>query len=103
MYTGRLLKILLTYGFLGRWIAGALGLGGSSIYNPALLSLGVNPRVAGSTGMYLVLFTAFNAIVVNFVSDTINFEYGGWIGMWSVIGSIIGFILAEAFVNKSGR
>jgi uncharacterized membrane protein YfcA len=103
IYEGRVLRILLTYGFLGGWVAGALGLGGGSIYNPALLSLGVNPRVASSTGMYLVLFTAINATVVNWVSGTLNFAYSGWIGTWSVIGSIIGFILAEAYVKKSGR
>jgi len=93
----------LCYGFLGGWVAGALGLGGGSIYNPALLSLGVNPRVASSTGMYLVLFTAIAATVVNWISGTLNFAYSAWIGLWSVIGSIIGFICAEAYVKKSGR
>lgn len=53
--------------------------------------------------MYLVLFTAVNATVVNWVSGTLNFAYSGWIGSWSVIGSILGFIIAEAYVKKSGR
>jgi len=38
---------LLVIGAFGGWVAGALGLGGGSIYNPALLALGCNPRVAG--------------------------------------------------------
>ena len=59
---------LLAIGFVGGWVAGAMGLGGGSIYNPALLSLGVHPRVAGSTGMYLVFFSTINAVVV----DTLN-------------------------------
>ena len=52
-------------GFFAGWAAGAIGLGGGSIYNPALLALGVNPKVAGATGMYLVMFTTFNACVIN--------------------------------------
>jgi hypothetical protein len=45
--------------------AGAFGLGGGSIYNPALLALGVQPRVAAATGMYLVMYSCVNACVVN--------------------------------------
>jgi len=103
VYEGRTLRILLFYGFAGGWVAGALGLGGGSIYSPALLSLGVNPRVTGSTSMYLVLFTAVNSTIVNWVDGTLNFAYSGWLGGWSVIGTIIGFILAEMYVKKSGR
>jgi len=103
VYEGRTLRILLFYGFVGGWVAGALGLGGGSIYSPALLSLGVNPRVAGSTSMYLVLFTAVNSTIVNWVDGTLNFVYSGWLGCWSVIGTVIGFILAEMYVKKSGR
>ena len=55
-------------GFGGGWVAGALGLGGASIYNPALLAMKVNPKVAASTGMYLVIFSCLNSCVVNFVS-----------------------------------
>jgi len=53
-FEGKSLTKLILIGFVGGWVAGALGLGGGSIYNPALLSLGVNPRTSGSTGMYLV-------------------------------------------------
>jgi uncharacterized membrane protein YfcA len=59
---------LLTIGFVGGWIAGALGLGGGSIYNPALLTMGIHPRVAGSTGMYLVLFSVINSNAVYLIN-----------------------------------
>ena len=38
---GRNLTLLLFIGFAGGFAAGAFGLGGGSIYNPALLALGV--------------------------------------------------------------
>lgn len=46
-FEGASLRKLLYIGAIGGWVAGALGLGGGSIYNPALLALGCNPRVAG--------------------------------------------------------
>ena len=65
IFEGKALVILLLIGFFGGFAAGAFGLGGGSIYNPALLALGVQPRVAASTGMYLVMFSCINACVVN--------------------------------------
>ena len=84
-------------------MAGALGLGGGSIYNPALLSLGVTPRVAAATGMYLVLFSCINACVVNGVAGILNFRYGLFIGAFCALGSLIGLVLADLYVKKSGR
>ena len=94
---------LLIIGFVGGWVAGALGLGGGSIYNPALLSMGVNPRVAASTGMYLVIFSCINACVVNFIGGILDVRYGVYIGGWVIVGSILGLLLADHFVKKSGK
>jgi hypothetical protein len=65
IFEGKTLVLLLIIGFFGGFAAGAFGLGGGSIYNPALLALGVQPRVAASTGMYLVMFSCINACLVN--------------------------------------
>ena len=97
-----LIKLLLIGGF-GGFVAGALGLGGGSIYNPALLTLGCNPRVAGSTGMYLVLFSAWNSTIVNTLYGSIDYPYGLWISFWSMIGTIIGLYAADVYVKKSGK
>lgn len=102
-FEGASLRKLLYIGALGGWVAGALGLGGGSIYNPALLSLGCNPRVAGSTGMYLVLFSAFNSVIVNYLYGSIDIPYGLWISLWSMIGTVIGLYLADLYVKKSGK
>ena len=68
IFESRSLTLLLVVGFSGGFVAGALGLGGAVIYNPALLSLGLHPKVASATGMYLVLFSVLNTCVVNGVS-----------------------------------
>lgn len=65
VFEGKNLTVLLLIGFGGGFAAGAFGLGGGSIYNPALLALGVQPRVAAATGMYLVMYSCVNACVVN--------------------------------------
>jgi uncharacterized membrane protein YfcA len=93
----------LTIGFVGGWIAGALGLGGGSIYNPALLTMGIHPRVAGSTGMYLVLFSVINSNTVYIVNGILQVWYGVWISAWSVAGTIGGLMVADWFVKKTGR
>ena len=41
IFEGRNLILLIVIGFGGGFAAGAFGLGGGSIYNPALLALGV--------------------------------------------------------------
>jgi uncharacterized membrane protein YfcA len=103
IFEGAVLYKLILIGFCGGWVAGGLGLGGGSIYNPALLSLGVNPRVAASTGMYLVIFSCINASVVNYLGGLLNLRYGGFIGTWVVFGSLGGLIAADAYVKKSGK
>ena len=60
---------LLMLGFIGGWVAGALGLGGGSIYNPAFLSLGIPPKVSSATGLYLVTFSTFASVLVYFLND----------------------------------
>lgn len=94
---------MILIGFCGGWVAGGLGLGGGSIYNPALLSLGVNPRVAASTGMYLVIYSCINATFLNYLGGLLDLRYGGMVGTFVVIGSLGGLVLADAYVKKSGR
>ncbi len=103
IFEGRQLTLLLIIGFTGGFVAGALGLGGATIYNPALLSLGVPPKVASATGMYLVLFSVINTCVVNGVSGILNFRYGLFIGAFCAVGSLVGLSSADSLVKKVGR
>jgi uncharacterized membrane protein YfcA len=89
--------------FLGGWVAGALGLGGGSIFNPLLISMGVPPKVSSATGMYLVTFSKISACLVYFLSGELNINYSLWISGWSTLGSIIGLWLTDIYMKKSGR
>lgn len=103
LFEGKVLTHLLLIGLIGGFVAGALGLGGGSIYNPALLALGANPKIASSTGMYLVMFSCINSCTVNFVSGLLDVRYGAFIGTWVVIGSLAGNFAADSYVKKSGK
>lgn len=59
-FDGNGLIKLLAISFFGGWVSGALGIGGGSVYSPCLLAMGVNPKVSGATGMYLVMFSSLN-------------------------------------------
>ena len=89
---------LVIIGFAGGFVAGAFGLGGGSIYNPAFLTLGVHPKVAGSTGMYLVMLSTINTCCVNYLNEYLNFYYALWISMWSLVGSILGMASTDKVV-----
>ena len=90
-------------GFVGGFVAGAFGLGGGSIYNPAFLTLGVHPKVSGSTGMYLVMLSTINTCVVNFMNGYLNVYYALWISLWSLAGSIIGMMVTDKVVKATGK
>lgn len=57
---------------MGGWVAGALGLGGGSIFNPLLLTMGVPPKVSSATGMYLVTFSKVAACLIYYLSGELR-------------------------------
>ena len=97
------LRMLLILGFAGGWVAGALGLGGGSVYNPALLALGVPPKVAAATGLYLVTFSKIASVLIYYLNDELDLVYGFWIGLWSCIGMICGLLITQYYMKKTGR
>lgn len=62
-FSPNVVRRLVTVAFIGGWVSGALGLGGGAIFNPVLLSMGIPPSVASSTGMYLVMFTTLGSSI----------------------------------------
>ena len=97
------LNMLLGLGLVGGWVAGALGLGGGSIYNPALLALGVPPKVAAATGLYLVTFSKIASVLIYYLNDELDLIYGFWIGLWSCVGMIAGLLITQYYMKKTGR
>ena len=100
---GKRLSVLLMLGFAGGLVAGALGLGGGSVYNPALLAMGIPPKVSSATGLYLVTFSKIASVLVYFLNDQLDIGYGLWIGLWSCAGMLGGFFIAQWYMKKSGR
>ena len=103
IYHGKSLIILLIIGFAGGLIAGALGLGGGSIYNPAFLALGINPKVAGSTGMFLVMISTVNSVLIDYLNGYLLIDWGCWIAMFAFFGSLAGMFATDAAVRATGR
>lgn len=89
-FEGKSLTAVLCLGFAGGWVAGALGLGGGAIFNPALLALGVPPKVSSATGLYLVCFSKIASCFIYYLAGELNIPYSLWIGLWSTVGSLLG-------------
>ena len=102
-FEGKALVVLVLIGFIGGLVAGALGLGGGSVYNPALLALGVHPRVSGATGMFLVLYGTVNTCLMNFLNGYLDITYACWISTFSLLGSILGMIATDKVVKMTGK
>ena len=68
-FEGKQLVILLVFAFLGGWISGALGLGGGSIFNPLMISMGVPPTVSTSTGMYMIMLSTLSSSIIYITYD----------------------------------
>jgi len=95
--------VLVAIGFVGGLVAGSLGLGGGSIYNPALLTLGVHPKVSGATGMFLVLFSTVNTCLLNFLNGFLDVYYAMWISSFALLGSIAGMLATDKIVQMTGK
>lgn len=94
---------MLSFAFSGGWISGAIGLGGSSIFNPLMVSLGVPPLVASSTAMYMILYSSTASSVIYFTYGALDLQFAAWISFWCSVGVIIGLLLFERLFKQSKR
>jgi uncharacterized membrane protein YfcA len=94
---------LVIFALLGGWVSGALGLGGGAIFNPLLLSMGVPPSVASSTGMYMILFSTAGSSITYLVFGTLNMPFAAWIGCWCAIASLAGLYILNKVMKKFDR
>ena len=94
---------MLTLGFCGGWVAGALGLGGGVIFNPLLLAMGVPPKVSSATGMYIITFSKIATCVIYLIYGLLQMDYALWIAAWSTVGAIMGLKGANYYMQRFGR
>ena len=65
--------------------------------------MGIPPRVSSATGLYLVTFSKIASVLVYFLDDLLDIPYGFWIGLWSVIGMVLGLCAAQVYMKRTGR
>ena len=97
------LKKLIGISTIGGFVSGTFGLGGGTIFNPLLLSFGVPPAVASSTGMYMILLGNLGSSITYSIYKTLNIQYGLWIGLFCCLSSIAGLYLLNKVVKKYNR
>jgi len=102
-YEGKNINTFIYIGFIGGVIAGALGLGGGSIYNPAFLEMGLVPQVSGATGMFLVLISTINSVLINYVNGYLQVTFGLWISLYAFLGALAGMMSTDWVVKKTGK
>lgn len=103
VFEGKTLRNVLSLGFMGGWVAGALGLGGGVIFNPLLLAMGVPPKVSSATGMYIITFSKIATCVIYLLYGLLKMDYGLWIAFWSTVGAVAGLKGANWYMQKFGR
>lgn len=102
-YNGKQLVLLLTFAFFGGLVSGTLGIGGSSIFNPVMISMGVPPLVSTSTGMYMVMYSTGASTVMYLSYGTFNFSFALWLSFWSSVGIMVGVSIVDHLVTKYKR
>jgi uncharacterized membrane protein YfcA len=102
-YNGKQLFYLLFFAFWGGFISGALGLGGGSIFNPLMISMGVPPAVSTSTGMYMIMLSTLASSIIYISYDQLNIPYAVWLGFWTSLGILFGLRVIKALIQKYDR
>ena len=84
-------------------LSGALGLGGSSIFNPILLELGLPPAVSSATSMYMVIYSTASSSFVYFLYDLLDVYYGLWLGALCTMSVMVGILILTNVLKKFNR
>ena len=102
-FAGKKLFYLLFFAFVGGWVSGALGLGGGSIYNPLMISLGVPPSVSTSTGMYMIMLSTAASSIIYISYGVMPIGFSIWLSVWSSAGIVSGIVAINHVMKKTAR
>jgi len=103
IFKGRVLLKVLMLGFGGGSAAGALGLGGGTIFGPGLLHLGVPPKVTSATGQYMITFGKISTTCLYLLFGELCLDYALWVGAWSAASAIIGLAITNWYMRRFKR
>lgn len=87
--------ILIIAGLIAGLSSGLLGIGGGVITVPVLvLLLGVDPKIAVGTSLFVIVPTAIVGTLVHYKAGNIHFSYGVMYLFVAMAGSFLGAHLA---------
>lgn len=92
LHEGSTTTYLVIWAFLGSWIGVTFGLGGGIIFNPVQIAMGVNPIVASSTSMYMIMLTTFASTVMYIYNGQFMYRWTGWFMLWCGMGVVFGMV-----------
>ena len=102
-WTKRNMSIVTFTGFLAGIASGIIGVGGGLILNPVMLRLEIRPEVSTATSSFMVLFTSTISMLQYAIAGKLNFFYGLWTVVFSLIGSCLGILVIKKLVDKYKR
>jgi len=91
------------YALISGIAAGMLGIGGGLILGPLLLGIGLHPIVSSATSNFLVLFISSSTALQFMLSGMMNYNYGLACVVMTSVGSLMGTLIIQRLVKKSGR
>uniref|UniRef100_A0ACD5WJH1 Uncharacterized protein n=1 Tax=Avena sativa TaxID=4498 RepID=A0ACD5WJH1_AVESA len=84
-------------------MSGLFGIGGGLLLNPVLLQIGVPPKTASATTMFMVLFCA-SMSMVQFIILGVDGIVGALVyAAACFVASIVGLVVIEGAIRRSGR
>uniref|UniRef100_A0A0E0JPN3 Sulfite exporter TauE/SafE family protein n=1 Tax=Oryza punctata TaxID=4537 RepID=A0A0E0JPN3_ORYPU len=84
-------------------MSGLFGIGGGLLLNPVLLQIGVPPKTASSTTMFMVLFCASMSMVQFIILGVDGIVTALVYAITCFVASIVGLVVIQGAIRKSGR
>lgn len=95
--------LVICFVSIGGLAAAIVGVGGGIIFSPLLVSFGLHPNVAISTGLYLSMYLTLSTTAMYVIQNRVNLFFALWLGFWIILGTTLGVVVLSKLVQKSGR
>jgi uncharacterized membrane protein YfcA len=93
------------YTLLTGILSSALGIGGGLILGPLLLNLSSKPDPLRTTSLssFAVLFSSSAVTMQYLAMKRLDAKYVAWFGSFVLVSAVIGQVLTQSFIRRSGR
>lgn len=93
----------LIIGYCWGLVEGAIGISEGTIFIPVLIELDIHPLVASITGLYFSIIFSAGFTAIHAVEGNYNDLYMVFLGIITVIATIVGFIISRYIQKKTRR